>query len=151
MLEVIPTQEPYSAPPLWSQTVSSGCFSSSWLKAGWVTSDGSPGTGGILEPLEKMNLPLQFKRPPINVSHATIRSTSALALVRSLSFSLPPLPLAPSHVYACVHFSQGLRLTQASHIRWMNSTSVLQLCALSHPKEAGETQTAKPGVAHAVC
>uniref|UniRef100_A0A8C8XAU9 Ninjurin 2 n=1 Tax=Panthera leo TaxID=9689 RepID=A0A8C8XAU9_PANLE len=26
-----------------------------------------------------------------------------------------------------------------------------QLCALSHPKKAVETQTAKPGVAHAVC
>lgn len=96
------------------------------------------GLGGVLEPLEKMVLPLQFKRPPINVSHATIRIR-----VRSLSLLLSPSPLAPSHVYACVHFSQGLRLTQASHIRWMNSTSVLPAVCSLPPKGSSRDSDSK--------
>lgn len=89
----------------------------------------------------------QLKRPPIKVSLATHGARACTHTHTHL------------HVYTCVYFPQGVKPRRASHIRWMNSRSVLPaVCSLPPPrspsprkKKAVETRIAKPGVAHTVC
>lgn len=61
---------------------------------------------------------------------------------------------AHTHARKCMHVYTSPRgWAQDRHPTsdgWIAGLSC-QLCALSHPKKAVETQTAKPGVAHAVC
>lgn len=99
-----------------------------WLPWDW-RGIGATGENDAATPIQK-------------ATYQCVARTGALSL--SLSFSLfPPPPPSPSHVYACVHFSQGLRLRQASHIRWMNSTSVLPAVCFLPPKGSSRDSDSK--------
>lgn len=137
---------PYSGPPVWSQTASSGCFSSSltnpqgFYASSKVTSSKQAewpqmaplGLEGYLSHWRKRCCHYQLKRSPTNVH--------------------PP----PPHKHTCtcmVVYTFPRGWGQDRHPTWDGWIVGLscQLCALSHPKKAAETQTGKPGIAHAVC
>lgn len=128
---------PYSGPPVWSQTASSGCFSSSltnpqgFYASSKVTSSKQAewpqmaplGLEGYLSHWRKRCCHYQLKRPPTDVR--------------------PPPPPTHLHVYGCLHFPQGLRSRQASHMRWMNSRSVLPAVCSLPPKESSRDSDRK--------
>lgn len=133
---------------MWSQTAYSGCFSISLINPQGFYA-GSKATNSKQAEFD-LGWPLWGRRGTDATRENDAVTTNSKGHLSICHIPPPGVHMrvrahvhARTQVYACVHFPQGLSAGQASHIRWMNSRSVLLAVCSLPPKESSRDSDSK--------